>query len=45
MQIHFTKQYWNVGRGLFQIFLFFFFNIVPTIFLNKCHSIYQHKET
>lgn len=45
MQIHSMKQYWKVGRGLFQSFLFFFFNIAPTIILNKCHSIYQHKET
>ena len=43
-QINSMKQYWKVGRGFFQIFLFFFF-FVPTIILNKCHTIYQYKKT
>lgn len=35
MQIHFTKQYWNVGRGLFQIFLFFFLILyLPSFLIN-----------
>lgn len=33
-QIHSMKQYWKVGRGLFQIFLFFFFLYLPSFLIN-----------